>query len=52
MPGNPKSPYPNSQNPYVRMQRNGQTIDRAGNVVPKNSPEAHIPLNQFKGWPQ
>ena len=51
MPGDPKSPYPNSQNPYVRMQRNGQALDKSGNIVPKNAPEAHIPLEEFSGWP-
>lgn len=44
MPGNPDSPFPNSQSPHVRVTRNGQAIDNAGNVVPKNSPDAHIPL--------
>jgi hypothetical protein len=47
MQGNPKSPYPNSRAPYVRWQRNGQALDRFGNVVPKNSPSAHIPLKDF-----
>jgi len=40
--------FPNSQGPYVRVTRNGQAIDDAGNVVPKNSPEAHIPRGDFK----
>jgi hypothetical protein len=48
MPGNPNSPYPNSRVPYVRWQRNGQALDAAGNVVPKKSPEAHIPLEDFR----
>jgi hypothetical protein len=50
MPGDPNSPYPNSQQPYVRHIRNGQSLDVDGNVVPKDTPEAHIPLEKFK-WP-
>jgi hypothetical protein len=49
MPGDPTSPFPNSQSPYVRWQRNGQPLDVNGNVVPtKYSPDAHIPLNDFR----
>lgn len=48
MPGNPSSPYATSRAPYVRWQRNGQALDVNGAVVPKNSPEAHIPLGQFR----
>jgi uncharacterized membrane protein len=47
MPGDPQSPYPNSQRPYVRWLRNGQSLDKYGNIVPKNSPDAHIPLSDF-----
>jgi len=50
MPGDPNSPFPNSQKPYVRHMRNGQSLDVNGNVVPKNTPEAHIPLKKFT-WP-
>jgi len=50
MPGDPNSPYPNSQKPYVRHLRNGQSLDVNGNVVPKDTPAAHIPLKDFK-WP-
>jgi hypothetical protein len=53
MQGDPKSPFPNSQGPYVRWQRNGQPLDAAGNVLPsKFSPDAHIPLSQFKFRPE
>jgi RHS repeat-associated protein len=53
MQGNPKSPYPNSRGPYVRWQRNGQPLDAAGNVLPsKFSPDAHIPLSQFRFRPE
>jgi hypothetical protein len=48
MPGNPSSPYATSRAPYVRWQRNGQALDVNGNAVPKNSPEAHIPLDRFR----
>jgi len=48
MQGNPGSQYPNSQSPYVRWQWNGQALDINGNVVPKTSPSAHIPLLHFK----
>ena len=47
MPGNSASPFPNSQGPNVRYMLNGQYLDSNGNNVPKNSPEAHIPLDQF-----
>jgi len=48
MPGDPTSPYPNSQVPYVRWQRNGQPMDVNGNVLPTQmSPDAHIPLPDF-----
>ena len=50
MPGDPKSPFPNSQRPYVRHLKDGQSLDVNGNVVPKNTPEAHIPLEDFE-WP-
>lgn len=50
MPGDPKSPFPNSQRPYVRHLKDGQSLDVNGNVVPKNTPEAHIPLEDFV-WP-
>jgi hypothetical protein len=49
MPGDPTSPFPNSQSPYVRWQRNGQPLDVNGNVLPtKYSPDAHIPLQDFR----
>ena len=51
MPGDPNSPYSNSQKPYVRWQRNGQALDANGNPVPKNTPEAHIPIDDFEYKP-
>lgn len=47
MPGDPSSPNPAQRQPYVKWQKDGQFLDQNGNVVPGNSPEAHIPLNQF-----
>lgn len=52
MPGDPKSPYPNSQKPYVRHTRNGQAVDVHGNTVPKNTPDAHIQFKDFKWRPK
>jgi hypothetical protein len=51
MQGDPSSPFPNSQSPYVRWQRNGQALEVNGNVVPRNSPDAHIPLQNYKFKP-
>ncbi|MCU0972474.1 MAG: hypothetical protein MUF80_00715 [Burkholderiales bacterium] len=50
--GNPNSPYPNSRNPYVREHRDGSYRDAAGNRVDHNDPAGHIPLDQYRGWPQ
>lgn len=47
MPGNPNSPYPSQQNPYIKRQKNGQFVDKDGNPVASNSPEAHIPTKDF-----
>ena len=47
MPGDPDSPFPNSRQPYVRHLQHGQSLDVHGNVVPKNTPDAHIPLRDF-----
>jgi len=47
MPGDPNSPYSNSREPYVRWTRNGQSLDTNGNVVPKNTPGAHISFENF-----
>ena len=51
--GDPNSPYPNSQNLYVKVNNaNGQPLDKNGNLVvgyerPSTAPEAHIPLDEF-----
>jgi hypothetical protein len=51
MPGDVTEPHPNSQRPYVRWIRNGKSLDKNGEVVPKNSQEAHIPLETFRYTP-
>lgn len=48
MQGNPRSRYPSSQSPYVRVQRDGAALDRYGNIVPRTSEAAHIPLRDFR----
>jgi hypothetical protein len=53
MPGNPNSPFPNSQAPYVRWQLNGQPLDQLGKILPTRSvPEAHIPVENFRFLPE
>ncbi|MDE3046686.1 MAG: hypothetical protein KGJ02_08635 [Verrucomicrobiota bacterium] len=47
MPGKPHSPHPHQQKPYVIQMKSGQAVDKHGNLVPKESPEAHIPLDEF-----
>lgn len=48
MPGNPNSPHPSQQIPYIKIQKNGRFMDANGNYLPNgNLPEAHIPANQF-----
>lgn len=51
MDGNPNSPYPNSQNPYVRVTKNGSRLDKYGNPVNPNDPDfqlkTHIPLSEI-----
>jgi len=49
MQGNPNSPYPNSQKPYVRhMDSSGSHLDSIGNRGGSRRSETHIPLDQFK----
>ena len=49
--GDPGSRYPNSREPYVRIDRNGNAQDINGNTVPKDSNAAHIPLRLFRQFP-
>ena len=44
MPGNPQSPYSNSQRPYVRwVDAGGNSRDVHGKPVATKTPDAHIP---------
>jgi hypothetical protein len=47
MPGKPHSQNPCQQKPYVSHLKNGQYLDKNGNVVSSKDPAAHIPLNEF-----
>ncbi|WP_238395709.1 hypothetical protein [Pontibacter pudoricolor] len=46
--GNPNSPNPAQQKPYVKQTQNGKTVDGNGNQVNPKSKEAHIPREDFK----
>ncbi len=45
--GNPESNFPSQRNDYVKWKRNGQWLDKNGNPVLGDSPEAHIPFEEF-----
>lgn len=47
MPGKLHSEYLHEQKPYVVQMKNGKILDNSGNVVLRDSPEAHIPLEEF-----
>lgn len=47
MPGKPHSPLPHQQNPYVNQVKDGKALDKFGNIVKADSPEAHIPYEEF-----
>jgi len=47
MPGNPNSPNPSQQAPYVIRLKNGKASDQFGSFVTPDAPEAHIPLEKF-----
>jgi hypothetical protein len=46
MPGDPGSPFPNSQGPYMKIIINGSHVDANGIKVDGNSADAHIPLRR------
>jgi hypothetical protein len=48
MPGEPNSPHPAQQTPYVKRMRDGLAYDAAGRRVDPKSAEAHIPLRAFR----
>ena len=52
MEGNPNSQYAHQQVPYVRWNRHGHSLDAAGNIVDKFTPEAHIPYSTFIFLPE
>ncbi len=47
MPGKPHSPNPCQQKPYVVQMKDGKVLDKLGNQVLRDAPEAHIPLEEF-----
>lgn len=47
MPGKPHSPLSHQQKPYVNHIKDGKALDKFGNVVKADSPESHIPYEQF-----
>ena len=48
MPGNPNSPWPSQQVPYVKFMKDGKFYDVNGNPLANGSlPEAHIPFEKF-----
>ena len=48
MPGNPNSPNPSQQGPYVIYKKNGVAYDANGKPLPNaDHPDAHIPLSNY-----
>ncbi|VHO02396.1 hypothetical protein RHT_00480 [Candidatus Rhabdochlamydia sp. T3358] len=47
MPGKPHSPFLYQQKPYIVQMKDGKTLDKLGNKVNKNAPEAHVPIDEF-----
>lgn len=47
MPGNANSSWSAQQSAYVKHNVNGKYLDKKGNIVKRESPEAHIPLNEY-----
>ena len=48
MIGNPKSSNPAQRNHYVKRLKDGKHFDKDGNPASGSSPEAHIPLREFR----
>jgi hypothetical protein len=40
-------PYPHQQKPYVIQQKKGMFLDKHGNSMQQDTPEVHIPLEEF-----
>ena len=47
MSGKPHSPLHYQKNPYVIQKIDGQALDKLGNRVSADAPEAHIQLQEF-----
>lgn len=47
MPGKPYSLLSYQREPYVIQMKDGQALDKSGNLIPAFSPEAHIPIDEF-----
>lgn len=47
MPGNPNSPNPAQQTPYVKYQNNGTNYDQNGSAVANDSAASHIPISAY-----
>lgn len=47
MPGNPQSPHSNSQSTYVKVQKDGLSVDKNGNITQIESNDNHIPFDEF-----
>ena len=47
MPGQPHSQFPCQQQTYVVQMKDGKAINKLGNRISPESPEAHIPLEEF-----
>lgn len=47
MPANPNSPNEGQRRPYVTHRIENSFYDKDGNVVPKNSLEAHIEYDEY-----
>lgn len=45
--GNPNASQPGQRYDNVRVQKNGESYDKNGGVVPRRSEESHIPLEDF-----
>jgi hypothetical protein len=47
MPGKAHSLFPLQREPYVNQRIHGKSVDKHGNIVPNDSPEAHIPFHEY-----
>lgn len=47
MPADLNSPYPHKKIPHVSNMKNGEYLDKSGNIVNRKAPEAHIDYSEF-----